>query len=213
MLKMHNKHDVRIDRTKLHPNLDHKLGKLLDLCEKQGIYLIITEGFRTKEYQDKLYAQGRTAPGKIVTSARGSSYSSQHQWGIAFDIAINDKKLLYSESVIAKVAHIAKTKCNLGWGGDWKSFKDTPHFHLKNWGTTTIDLKVQYGTFEKFKATWTKEVFGTKKGLTVWKTRAKVGKHAVLKNGTFVKVLYTKSWYCCVKYDGKIGYMKKKYLR
>lgn len=210
---MHNKHDIRIDRNKLHPNLNHKLGKLLNLCAKKGIYLIITEGFRTKEYQDKLYAQGRTAPGKIVTSAKGSSFSSQHQWGIAFDIAINDKKLLYSETYIEKVAQIAKSKCNLGWGGDWKTFKDTPHFYLKNWGSTTVTLRSEFGSFDNFKRTWTKKVAGTKKGLTMWKNRARVGKHGVFENGTVVNVLYTKSWYCCVEVDGAIGYMKKKYLK
>ena len=29
--------------------------------------------------------RGRTKPGNIVTNAKGSSYRSQHQWGIAFD--------------------------------------------------------------------------------------------------------------------------------
>ena len=44
---MKKQHDVRIDRSKLHPWLDYKLGLLLKECEKKGIYLIITEGFRT----------------------------------------------------------------------------------------------------------------------------------------------------------------------
>lgn len=35
-----------------------------------------------------MYAQGRTKKGNIVTNAKGSDYSSQHQWGIAFDIAL-----------------------------------------------------------------------------------------------------------------------------
>ena len=92
---MTKKHDIRVDRKKLHPWLDHKLGLLLRGCAREGIYLIITEGFRTKKYQDALYAKGRTKPGNIVTNARGSSYSSQHMWGVAFDIAINDGKRLY----------------------------------------------------------------------------------------------------------------------
>ncbi|MEE0293756.1 MAG: M15 family metallopeptidase, partial [Eubacterium sp.] len=84
-------HDIRIDRSKLHPWLNYKLTLLLNQCEKKGIYLIITQGFRSKAEQDSLYAQGRTKPGNIVTNAKGNDYSSQHQWGIAFDIAINDK--------------------------------------------------------------------------------------------------------------------------
>ena len=78
---MKNQHDVRIDRSKLHPWLDYKLSLLLRNCEKQEIFLIITEGFRTVAYQDELYAKGRTKPGNIVTNAKGSTYSSQHMWG------------------------------------------------------------------------------------------------------------------------------------
>ena len=107
---MKREHSIRIDRKKLHPWLNYKLGLLLKECAKNGIYLIITEGFRTKAYQDSLYAKGRTKPGKIVTNANGSAYSSQHQWGIAFDIAINDSKLLYNDKLIRKVAKIAKSK-------------------------------------------------------------------------------------------------------
>jgi peptidoglycan L-alanyl-D-glutamate endopeptidase CwlK len=152
---MKKEHDIRIDRTLLHPRLDKKLGLLLKACGKQGIYLIITEGFRTKEYQDSLYEQGRTKPGNIVTNVKGSTYGSQHMWGIAFDIAINDKKLLYDEATIRKVAKTAKSaKINLGWGGDWTNFVDTPHFYLKKWGSTTAKLKSRYGTPEKFKKTW-----------------------------------------------------------
>ena len=43
---MKTKHDVRIDRSKIHPWLDYKLDLLLKECAKKGIYLIVTEGFR-----------------------------------------------------------------------------------------------------------------------------------------------------------------------
>ena len=109
-MRMKTNHDIRVDLNKLHPYLKYKLKLLLKSCEKQGIYLIITEGYRTKEYQDELYAKGRTKPGIVVTNARGSDYSSQHQWGVAFDIAINDNKLLYDVNTIRKVANIAKQK-------------------------------------------------------------------------------------------------------
>ena len=167
---MKKEHDVRINRTKLHPWLNYKLGLLLKQCAKKGIYLIITEGFRSKEYQDKLYAKGRTKPGNIVTNAKGSDYSSQHQWGIAFDIALKydvdgDGRITddtYNNKGIKDVAKIAKSKkVGLAWGGDWVSPVDTPHFYLEKWGDTPAKLKRTYGTFEKFKKTWTKEVFGT----------------------------------------------------
>lgn len=208
---MKQEHDVRIDRSKLHPQLDYKLGKLLKECKKKGITLIITEGFRTKEYQDALYAKGRTAPGKIVTNAKGSTYSSQHMWGIAFDIAINDSKLLYDTATIKRVAVIAK-KIGLGWGGDWKSIVDTPHFYLKKWGSTTTKLKQQYGTPDKFKKTWKKTV-SRKKGLILWKNVFKTKKILRIPYGDTVKVLYQKTWYAKVYIKGKVGYVSKKYIK
>ena len=113
---MTKKHDIRIDHSKLHPWLNYKLGLLLEECKGQGIFLIITEGCRTVKRQDELFAQGRTKPGKPVTNAKGSSYASQHQWYIAFDIAINDSKLMWDAKYIQKVANIAKSKAvGLGW--------------------------------------------------------------------------------------------------
>ncbi len=211
---MTKKHEVRIDRKKLHPWLDHKLGLLLKECAKEGIYLIITEGFRTVAQQNALYAKGRTKPGNIVTNARGSSYSSQHMWGVAFDIAINDSKRLYDTDLIGKVAKVAKSdKVGLGWGGDWKSFPDTPHFYLKKWGSGTGELKATYGTPAKFKKTWRMKV-KRKKGLLIWKDANKKASLKCVKNGTKVRVMHVKDWYARVLLaDGSVGYMNKKYLK
>ena len=209
---MKKQHDVRIDRRKLHPWLDYKLGLLLKECEKQGIYLIITEGFRSKEYQDELYAKGRTKPGPKVTNATGSSYSSQHQWGIAFDFAINDKKLVYNEAMMKKVAEIAKSKkVGLKWGGDWKSPVDTPHLYLGKWGSTPKELKKLYGTFDKFKKTWTSTV--KKKSRF---RKGKVGTSATIgyiPKGEKVKVLWTsKLGYAKICYGKKYGFVQKSNL-
>ena len=210
---MTRKHDVRIDRKKLHPWLDHKLGLLLKECAREGIYLIVTEGFRTVAQQNALYAKGRTKPGKVVTNAKGSSYSSQHMWGVAFDIAINDSKRLYDDGLIGRVAKIAKSdKVGLGWGGDWKSFRDTPHFYLKKWGSGTGELKATYGTPAKFKKTWRKKV-KRKKGLLIWKDADKKASLKRVKNGTKVRAMYVKGWYARVLLaDGTTGYMNRKYL-
>ena len=209
---MNKKHDIRIDVNKLHPWLKYKLSLFLNRCAKVGIYLIITEGFRTVEYQDSLYAQGRTKKGKIVTNAKGKYYQSQHQWGIAFDIAINDTKLLYDTATIKKVAKIGK-KLGLAWGGDWVSPVDMPHFYLKKWGDTTSKLKSTYKTPDKFRLEWTMTVRGTKKGLNIWnKARTKV-KYKKVPNGNEVNVMYIKGKYAKVEYLGTVGYMKVKYLK
>ena len=208
---MKKEHNIRIDRSKLHPWLDQKLTVLLRKCAKKEIYLIITEGFRSKEYQDSLYAQGRTKPGKIVTNAKGSTYSSQHMWGVAFDIAINDSKLLYDAATIRKVAVIAKG-IGLGWGGDWKSIVDTPHFYLPKWGSTTSQLKALYGTPEKFKRTWKKTV-KREKGALLWKVSSKkTGSHCRIPKGAVVEVLYSQDWYTKVRYKNKVGYVNKQFV-
>lgn len=220
---MTKKHDIRINRTKLHPWLNYKLGLLLKQCAKKGIYLIITEGFRSKEYQDKLYAKGRTKPGNIVTNAKGSDYSSQHQWGIAFDIALNydvdgDGRItddIYNNKGIKDVAKIAKSKkVGLAWGGDWTSPVDTPHFYLDKWGDTPSKLKRTYGNFDNFKKTWTKKVSGANEnGIRIFgKSKITVLKKG-LKNGTVVNVMYVKGNYAKVEYKGTVGFCKIKYLK
>lgn len=211
---MKTQHDIRIDRTKLHPWINYKLGLLLKRCAKKGIYLIITEGFRTEKYQDELYAKGRTKKGNIVTNARGKDYQSQHQWGIAFDIAINDKKSPYDVPTLKKVAKIAKSKSvGLVWGGDWVRPVDTPHFYLNKWGDTTSKLKSTYKTPEKFRLEWIRTVRGTKRGLNIWnKTHTRVLFKKV-PNGNEVNVMYVKGRYAKVEYLGTVGYMKIKYLK
>lgn len=142
------------DITQLHPRLQEKIAQLKELCKKEGLALGIAECFRTVAEQDALYAKGRTTAGSIVTNAKGSTYSSQHQWGIAFDFFKNIKGHEYDDaSFFARVGALAKS-IGLGWGGDWTGFVDRPHLYLPDWGSTTTKLKQQYGTFEKFKATW-----------------------------------------------------------
>lgn len=144
------------DQTKLHPKLQKKIKQLLSKCEKAGLQIKITECLRTKEEQDALYAQGRSKPGAIVTNAKGSSYQSMHQWGVAFDYCRNDGKgAYYDDGFFDKVGAIGQS-IGLEWGGAWKSIKDKPHFQLPDWGSGTLMLRLRYGTPEKFFATWGK---------------------------------------------------------
>ena len=70
------------DITLCHPRLQALTAQLVDKCVGAGLPIKIGESFRSVAEQDALYAQGRTQPGSIVTNARGSSYSSQHQWAL-----------------------------------------------------------------------------------------------------------------------------------
>ena len=86
------------DITLCHPRLQLLAVQLVEESGKQGLMIKIGETLRTVAEQDALYAQGRTKPGSIVTNAPGSSYSSYHQWGTAFDIFRNDGAGPYNDS-------------------------------------------------------------------------------------------------------------------
>lgn len=146
------------DITLCHPRLQTLIAQLIDKCAGAGLPIKIGESFRSVAEQDALYAQGRTQPGSIVTNAKGSSYSSQHQWGIAADFYRADGKGAYNEAgdYFKRVGEIAK-QLGLAWGGDWKSIIDKPHVYLPDWGSGTGILKQKYGTFENFKKTWAAE--------------------------------------------------------
>lgn len=169
---------------KCHPKLIKLSEKLVSACRGQGLIIGIGESFRTKEEQDALYAKGRTAPGNIVTNAKGSSYSSHHQWGTAFDIYRNDGKGVYTDSdgFFAKVGKIGKS-IGLEWGGDWKSPVDKPHFQLPDWGSTTTKLKRMYGTPEKFMDTWKGDVEMVEESKIIIDGKEKKVKR-ILKDGT-----------------------------
>ena len=144
------------DITKLHPSAQEKARQLVSLCASNGLKISIGECVRTVAEQDKLYAQGRTTSGNKVTNAKGSSYSSMHQWGIAFDFYRNDGKGSYyndSDGFFTKVGKLGQS-IGLEWGGSWKSLKDKPHFQLPNWGSTTKVLKDKYKKPENFFATF-----------------------------------------------------------
>lgn len=86
-------------------------------------------GLRTAEEQNGLFL-------KKVSKCDGYKNKSEHQKGTAFDIflLINgtaswDKVKL--EKVARHLQEVAKdSKIKLDWGGDWKSFKDMPHFQI-----------------------------------------------------------------------------------
>jgi len=94
---------------------------------------------RTNEEQDKLFLKKPK-----VTNARGGQ--SIHNYGLAFDIVIlydNDGNGTFEEASWStirdfdkdsiadwkEVVNYFKSK-GWSWGGDWKSFKDQPHFEL-----------------------------------------------------------------------------------
>lgn len=138
---------------KVHPELEDKIERLIDLCSKEGIPIKITEDLRSVEKQNALYAKGRTTSGNIVTNATGKDYSSFHQWGIAFDICINEVDDAYNIEKLKRVGELGKS-IGLEWGGDWTSIVDMPHFQLSGYEDGIQALKEQYQNPADFADTW-----------------------------------------------------------
>lgn len=139
----------------LHPVLQDKIAVLIQKCIENGLKIGIAETLRTEAEQDALYAKGRTGPGRIVTNAKGSSYSSMHQWGIAFDVYRADGKGAYEngDGFFEKVGKLGE-ESGLLWGGNWRSIRDLPHFQLPDWGDTPSKLKRLYKVPANFFETW-----------------------------------------------------------
>jgi len=76
----------------LEPEAYDKCHKFVAQCFAIGIPVIITSTLRDQEFQDELYAQGRTKPGRVVTWTRNSRHLPRPESGksIAWDFAIID---------------------------------------------------------------------------------------------------------------------------
>lgn len=110
----------------LHPRLRPRVkALLLHLRCRYRISLMVLEGQRSVEEQDRLYAQGRTAPGEIVTRVKGGY--SYHNYGLAVDVVPVRNGMPDWESphweLIGRIGEWA----GLEWGGRWE-FVDKAHF-------------------------------------------------------------------------------------
>lgn len=119
---MINSRDIK----ELHPHVRTLVERFLAACAKEGIDVIITSTYRDMESQAALYAQGRTAPGKIVTNAKAGQ--SWHNYRLAFDFCpiINGKAQWNDTKLFTRCGEIAES-VGLEWAGRWKSFKELAH--------------------------------------------------------------------------------------
>jgi peptidoglycan L-alanyl-D-glutamate endopeptidase CwlK len=118
------------------PGLAKKIRQMSDTLEQQGIYIRVVQGLRTVSEQDALYAQGRTAPGEIVTNAPG--LESYHCYGLAADCvpSLNGPNEAYDPDWQQSHPNW-RTMWNLGQslgltvGAFWTTFPDAPHFQIQ----------------------------------------------------------------------------------
>lgn len=115
----------------------------------------ISEGHRSVERQQELYAKGRTAPGPIVTYVDGVKKKGKHNEfpSLAVDIyawvdgkvSYDIKHLTYIAGIVQAVSVMLKgmgiISSEIVWGGNWdkdgtiitdQKFLDGPHFEIWN---------------------------------------------------------------------------------
>ena len=118
----------------VHPVLAAKVRVAASGLAVMGTYFRVAQGLRTYDQQDALYAQGRTAPGHIVTNARGGW--SNHNFGCAVDcypfLSGPTGDLNWNPATPQFAAMVKALKDQgLAWGGDWHTIIDNPHFQLE----------------------------------------------------------------------------------
>lgn len=106
----------------VHPDLVRVVERAIQLT---AVDFVVTEGVRTRERQRQLFKAKAT-----------TTMHSRHLTGHAVDLAAwVDSEVrwdwpLYSllSAAMKRAAH--ELCIPLEWGGDWRSFKDGPHFQL-----------------------------------------------------------------------------------
>ena len=110
----------------LNPKVAAMCSEFFNRCKAAGVDVIITSTYRDAEAQNKLYAQGRTEPGKKVTNAKAGQ--SFHNWHVAFDFVpiVGGKAVWNDDALWTKCGEIAEG-VGLEWAGRWKKFNEMPH--------------------------------------------------------------------------------------
>lgn len=112
-----------IDRLSgVHPDLVAVAKLAIELSD---IDFQVIEGVRSKARQEQL-----------VKAGASKTLNSRHLTGHAVDLCalVNDSVRwdwpLYSKIADAMKQAATQLKVSIEWGGDWKTFKDGPHFEL-----------------------------------------------------------------------------------
>ena len=101
--------------------------KLFDM----GITIRVTQGLRSWNDQNRLYAQGRTTPGRIVTRAKGGE--SAHNFGYAVDFVVMTEGFPDWDWQDAEWTNVLAMALEIGLdeGAQWRTFPDYPHLYLE----------------------------------------------------------------------------------
>lgn len=106
----------------VHPDLVRVVKRAIELTD---VDFAVLEGVRSKARQEQLVAAGAS-----------KTMNSRHITGHAVDLgAIVGGSVRWDWPLYAKVATVVKKAAAelsvpIEWGGDWRTFKDGPHFQL-----------------------------------------------------------------------------------
>lgn len=147
---------------KLHPLVREEVKQIIKDCDEAlsgRAKVRITQGLRSFEEQEKLYAIGRITSGKKVTNAKAGQ--SIHNYGLAVDICMMidgktaswDTAKDWDNDQVADWYECVKIFAKYGWdwGGNWKTFKDLPHFEKKEILTEKEAIKISWRKLIKMK--------------------------------------------------------------
>lgn len=114
----------------VHPTLVRVVRRCAADWKDTELTWIITCGVRTVEEQKKLVAKGasKTMNSRHIPGADG--YSKAVDVAMVLNGKLSWDWPLYAKIAAAMKAAAAKEMVPIEWGGDWKSFKDGPHFQL-----------------------------------------------------------------------------------
>ena len=136
----------------LHPITREKVQGFLHIANQNGIDVLIYCTYRSPEEQEVLYLQGRLEKfgitleqlnqkrkefglyplskkeaNRIVTNAK--PWQSFHQYGFAFDcVPLQGGKPDWSNIEAYKTLEKIGKQVGLEWAGEWRKFKEMPHF-------------------------------------------------------------------------------------
>ena len=146
---MNNAKTSNRDLSALYPDLKVRYLKLKADMKDHFKDIFLTDGFRSFERQNHLYALGRTIDDtKRVTDAKAGE--SFHNYGLAFDVAFIGPEMYSENNPWNDLGRIGKAH-GLEWGGDFsESKRDRPHFQLR-YGMQLNEIQYLYkqGGLEK----------------------------------------------------------------
>jgi peptidoglycan L-alanyl-D-glutamate endopeptidase CwlK len=114
----------------VYPGLADKVRAMAATLEAEAIDIRVTQGLRTMEEQEALYAQGRTVAGAVVTNATAGT--SWHNFGLAVDVVPltpQGPDWNTAHPVWGRIISVG-TQLGLVAGAQWRTFPDWPHFQL-----------------------------------------------------------------------------------